>query len=78
MSHKEGAADEKVSEHGLGFPKANGCLMIFGGTDDTSFSRQCKLHLREVCTLATAIPKILNWSGTPITFDCNDHPSVVP
>jgi hypothetical protein len=60
------------------FPKPNGCLMIFGGSEDDCSKHQHKVHLWEVYAARNAIPKFLCWSSTPITFDRGNHPPSVP
>ena len=49
--------------------------MIFGGSDAIYSKRQHKVRYREACTTETAVPSLLSWSESPITFDQRDHPS---
>jgi hypothetical protein len=60
------------------FPVINNCFMIFGGPAAYDSRRQRKLERREVYTAELAMPAFLDWSGSAITFDCDDHPNHVP
>jgi hypothetical protein len=76
---KEAPKDQGVlPKDGSGFPDSDGCLMIFGGPEDDFIRCQHKVRLREVRAIRNAIPKLLHWSSTPITFNWGDHPSSVP
>ena len=79
---KEGDGKEAAAKKGGtagkdrdGFPNADECIMIFGGSDVIWSKRQHKVRYREASTAETAIPSFLNWSESPITFDQRDHPS---
>ena len=82
---KEGDGKEAVAKKGGtagkdgdGFPDAEECIMIFGGSDVIWFKRQHKVCYREACAAETAIPSFLSWSESSITFDQRDHsPHVV-
>lgn len=54
-------------------PRAGRCLMIFDSAEDSGTRWQHKLRLCEVSTIATTIPKFLNWFITPIFFNRSDH-----
>jgi hypothetical protein len=60
------------------FPEPDGCLMIFGGSEDDCSKCKHKVCLWEVCTTRNTFLKFLRWSCTPITFDRGDHPPSVP
>ena len=49
--------------------------MIFGGSNVVWSKRQHKVHYREASAIEMAVPSILSWSESPITFDQRDHPS---
>ena len=51
--------------------------MIFGGSDTIWTKCQHKVRYREACAAEMAVPSILSWSESPITFDQRDHPSHV-
>ena len=58
-----------AGKDGDGFPNADECIMIFGGSDAIWSKRQHKVCYREACAAKTAIPSFLNLSESPITFD---------
>ena len=61
-----------------GFLMLDGCLMIFEGS--AAYDSKChqKLARCEVYTTEPAVPTILRWSESAITFDRTDHPECVP
>ena len=67
-------AEEKYD----GFPRSNGCLMIFGGSAAYDSKHRQKVARREVYTTEPAMPAFLRWSESAITFNQNDHPDTVP
>jgi hypothetical protein len=52
--------------------------MIFGGPVAYDSKHQRKMERREVYAAELAMPAFLNWSGSAITFDRDDHPDRVP
>jgi hypothetical protein len=64
--HKDGDRNKEAPKEqgappkdGNTFPDLDGCLMIFGGPEDESTKRQHKVHLQEVCTTKSSVPKFL-------------------
>ena len=52
-----------------GFPDADECIVIFGGSDVIWSKRQHKVCYREACTAEMAVPSFLSLSESPITFN---------
>jgi hypothetical protein len=52
--------------------------MIFGSPAAYDSRRQHKLERREVYAAEPATPAFLDWSGSPITLDHDDHSKCVP
>jgi hypothetical protein len=59
------------------FPVINNCFIIFGSPMAYDSRRQRKLERREVYAAEPATPAFLDWSGSAITFDRDDHPNRV-
>ena len=57
------------------FPDPEEFLLIFEGSDAIYSKRQHKVRYGEACVAETAIPSLLSWSESLITFDQRDHPS---
>ena len=49
--------------------------MIFGRSDTIHSKCQHKVCYKEACATESAIPSLLSWSDSPITFYHRDHPS---
>jgi hypothetical protein len=60
------------------FLVVNNYFMIFGGPVAYDSRRQRKLERQEVYAVKPATPAFLDWSGSAITFDHNNHPDHVP
>jgi hypothetical protein len=61
------------------FPGEDGAVhMIFGGSLARPSRQPEKLIRREVMNADVAKPSYLKWLEVPITFDCKDHPDIVP
>jgi hypothetical protein len=60
------------------FSVINNCFMIFGGPAAYDSWCQRKLEHQEVCATKPATPAFIGWSGSAITFDCDDHPDHIP
>ncbi|RLN35650.1 putative polyprotein [Panicum miliaceum] len=68
--------DGAPEEAGLGFQEARQAVTtIFGGATAPPSRRRAKVLWREVCAVSPApeSSRLMKWSGTPITFDRNDH-----
>jgi hypothetical protein len=72
--------DPKEKDDGKdeGFPEIHDCFMIYGGPSMRLSMRQQKRKHREIFSVQLATPLFLDWSGTAITFDCDDHPDYIP
>jgi hypothetical protein len=73
---KEDKADGKEKDED--FPVINNCFMIFGGPTAYDSRRQRKLERREVYVTEPATPAFLDWSGSAITFNRDDHLDRIP
>ena len=78
---KEGDGKDPIAKRGGvagmnrdGFLEPEECIMIFGGSDAIWTKCQHKVRYREACAAETAVPFVLSWSESPITFDQRDHP----
>ena len=69
---------DDVEEKDSGFPTPDGCLMIFGGPEAYDSKRRQKVTRREVYMTKPAMPTLLQWLESAITFDRTDHPKNVP
>jgi len=74
---KDKSDDKGENKEDEGFPAVQDCYMIYGGPSTQLTSRQHKRERHEVFVARMAVPQYLNWSSTPITFDCDDHPDKV-
>jgi hypothetical protein len=74
LEEDKGDSKEKDDD----FPFINNCFMIFGGPTAYDSRRQCKLERREVYAAEPAMPSFLNWSGSAITFNRDDHSDCIP
>jgi hypothetical protein len=75
---KGGPKPPPEQDGGDEFPKADACLMIFGGPTALEGRRQQKVVTRAVHAVEPAVPQYLRWSEEAITFDRKDHPAAVP
>jgi hypothetical protein len=69
---------EKDDDKDEGFLEIHDCFMIYGGPSTCLSTRQRKHERREIFSVQLATPLFLDWSGTTITFDRDDHPDYVP
>jgi hypothetical protein len=74
---KEKNGDKGNDKDDEGFPAVHDCYMIYGGPSTQLTARQRMRERREVFASRMAVPQYLSWSGTPITFDRDDHPDKV-
>jgi hypothetical protein len=69
---------EKNDNKDEGFPKIHDCFMIYGGPSMRLSARQRKRERREIFSVQLVTPLFLDWFGTAITFDRDDHSDYVP
>jgi hypothetical protein len=71
--------EKKPEEPKEDFPEAHKEVNYsYGGPDSYESKRKQKLTAREVITVSLATLEHLKWFEVPITFDCSDHPDIVP
>jgi len=74
---KERSGDKGDDKEDEGFPAIHDCYMIYGGPSTQLTARQRKREHRDVFVARMAVPQYVNWSSTPITFNCDDDPDKV-